>query len=139
MSSCRRSVGIYQETSLHSTRHGNTQPQSSQLVEPLWTDPGLKSGISVRELISTLKKKKEEKRKGRRGLIGRTFSQTLASDEKATAITSPLHRSRLQAILHLCVRACVCMFSSPFLFFFKVEISSRTLIPLFMPGSDHSG
>ena len=32
---------------------GNTQPQSSQLAEPLWTDPGIKSGISVRELIST--------------------------------------------------------------------------------------
>ena len=26
---------------------GNTRPQSSQLAEPLWTDPGLKSGISV--------------------------------------------------------------------------------------------
>ena len=37
---------------------GNTQSQSSQLAEPLWTDPGLKSGISVRELI---KKKKEKK------------------------------------------------------------------------------
>ena len=32
---------------------GNTQPQSSQLAEPLWTDPGLKSGTSVRELIPT--------------------------------------------------------------------------------------
>ena len=32
---------------------GNTQPQSSQLAEPLWTDPGVKSGISVRVLIST--------------------------------------------------------------------------------------
>ena len=31
----------------------NTRPQSSQLAEPLWTDPSLKSGISVRELIST--------------------------------------------------------------------------------------
>ena len=30
-----------------------------QLAEPLWTDSGLKSGISVRELISTLKKKKK--------------------------------------------------------------------------------
>ena len=36
---------------------GNTQSQSSQLAEPLWTDPGIKSGISVRKLISTLKKK----------------------------------------------------------------------------------
>ena len=37
---------------------GNTQPQSSQFSEPLWTDPGLKIGISVRNLISTKKKKK---------------------------------------------------------------------------------
>ena len=32
---------------------GKTRPQSSQLAEPLWTDPGLESGISLRELIST--------------------------------------------------------------------------------------
>ena len=29
----------------------NTRSQSSQLPEPLWTDPGLKSGISVHELV----------------------------------------------------------------------------------------
>ena len=34
----------------------NTRSQSSQLAEPLWTDLGLKSGISLRELISTVKK-----------------------------------------------------------------------------------
>ena len=34
---------------------GNSRLQSFQLDEPLWTDPGLKSGISRRELISTLK------------------------------------------------------------------------------------
>ena len=50
----RHSVGTYQKRSSHSS--GNTQWQSSQVAEPLWTDPGLKSGISVRELISTLKK-----------------------------------------------------------------------------------
>ena len=38
---------------------GNTRSQSSQLAEPLCTDPGLKSGISLRELISTLKKEKK--------------------------------------------------------------------------------
>ena len=38
---------------------GNTRSQSSQLVEPLWTDPGLKSGISVRDLISIKKRKKK--------------------------------------------------------------------------------
>ena len=32
---------------------GNTRVQSCQLAEPLWTYRGLKSGISVRELIST--------------------------------------------------------------------------------------
>ena len=34
------------------------QLQLSQLAEPLWTDPGTKSGISVRKQISTEKKKK---------------------------------------------------------------------------------
>ena len=36
---------------------GNSRPQSTQLAEPLCTDPGIQSGISVRELISTSKKK----------------------------------------------------------------------------------
>ena len=41
------------ENQLTRNSSGNTRPQSSQLTEPLWTDPGLKSEISVRELIST--------------------------------------------------------------------------------------
>ena len=49
---------------------GNTWSQSSQLAEPLWTDPGLKSGISLLELISTLRKKKKTREK----IICRTFS-----------------------------------------------------------------
>ena len=40
----------------HATCQG-TFGHSPQPAEPLWTDPGIKSGISVRELISTLKKK----------------------------------------------------------------------------------
>ena len=36
---------------------GNIQPQLSQFAEPLWTDPGIKSGSSGCELISTSKKK----------------------------------------------------------------------------------
>ena len=32
---------------------GNTRLQPSQLAEPLWTDPGLNSEISLPELIST--------------------------------------------------------------------------------------
>ena len=31
---------------------GNARPQSSRLTEPLWTDPGVKSGISALKLIS---------------------------------------------------------------------------------------
>ena len=49
----------------------NIRPRSSQLAEPLWTDPGIKSGISACEVISTLKKKK----KRRWGMNSRTFSQ----------------------------------------------------------------
>ena len=45
----RHSVGI--ELTRNSSR--NSRSQSSQLAEPLWTDPSLKSGISVHELIST--------------------------------------------------------------------------------------
>ena len=55
----RHSVGTYLETSLHANWSGNARPQSSQLAEPLWTDPGLKSGISVRELVSTSKERKK--------------------------------------------------------------------------------
>ena len=47
---------------------GNSQPRSSQFAKPLWTDPGLKSRTSVRELLSTFKEKR------RRGMNSRTFS-----------------------------------------------------------------
>ena len=62
----RHSVGTYQGEEL--TRHlsGNTWPLSSQLAETLWTDPGLKSGIGMRVLIST--KKKNQRKRRRRGV-----------------------------------------------------------------------
>ena len=49
----RHSVGTYRGNKLMHNLSGNIQPQSSQVAGPLWTDPGLKSGISVHELIST--------------------------------------------------------------------------------------
>ena len=49
----RHSVGTYPETSSRAIRQG-TLGLWSQLAESLWTDPGLKSEISVHELISTL-------------------------------------------------------------------------------------
>ena len=57
---------------------GNTRPQSSQFAEPLWTDPGLKSGISVLELISALK------RSAGGEWIVEHFPKILAREEKAT-------------------------------------------------------
>ena len=72
----RQSVGTYPETNSHATCQGTLG--SSQLAEPPWTDPGLNSGISVRELISILKKKR------RRGMNCRISSQNLASEEKDT-------------------------------------------------------
>ena len=49
---------------------GNTRSLSYQLAEPLWNDPGQKCGISVREQISTSKKKKS-----RREMNGQICSQ----------------------------------------------------------------
>ena len=43
---------------------GNAQSQLSQLAKPLWTDPGLKSGISVCKLISILKNNSNKKSAG---------------------------------------------------------------------------
>ena len=59
----RQNVGTYQETSSHASHQGTLgHSQTFQLAEPLWTDPGQTRGISVRELISTLKKKERKKK-----------------------------------------------------------------------------
>ena len=44
----RHNMDTHQGNELTDSSSGNARPQSSQLAEPLWTDPGLKSGISVR-------------------------------------------------------------------------------------------
>ena len=49
----RHSVGTYLEMSSNAI---------CQLAELLWTDPGIMSGISVRELISTSKNKNKKAR-----------------------------------------------------------------------------
>ena len=67
---CMRSVGNHQGNELTRNSSGNARPKSSQLAEPLWTDPGIMSVVSVRKLISSLKKKPR-----RWGMNGRTFSQ----------------------------------------------------------------
>ena len=42
---------------------GTARSQSSQLSEPLWTDPGLQNGIGALDLTSTWKKKKKKRRR----------------------------------------------------------------------------
>ena len=59
----------------------NSRPQSSRLAEPLWTDPGVKCGIGVRELISTLKKKVQP------GI--ECANRRLVSEEKSTTTPVP--------------------------------------------------
>ena len=74
---------------------GNTRLQSSQLAEPLWTDPGLKSGISVHELISTLNNQKQtNKKKAGREQIVEHSPKILAREEKATTTTTPGVKAR---------------------------------------------
>ena len=65
----RHSVGTYPENEVTCNLSGNIRPQSSQLAEPLWTDPDIKSAFSARELIST-------SNKWIHGRNGRTLSQT---------------------------------------------------------------
>ena len=64
---------------------GNIWPQSSQFAEPLWTDPGIKNGISVRELISTSKKNKKKKQAQAGNEWWTILPQILAIEDKATA------------------------------------------------------
>ena len=63
---------------------GNTRPQSFQLAEPLWTDPGQRSGISVCDLISTLKKKKR-----RRGMNCQAFFPNPRKRGKSHRLSPP--------------------------------------------------
>ena len=79
----RHSVGILSRNLVTRNSSGNTRSQSSQLPEPLWTNPGIKSGITVCKLISTLKKKK----KAWGGRINtQTFSQNPCTQGKATTM-----------------------------------------------------
>ena len=58
---------------------GNIRTQSFQPAEPLWTDPGIKSGTSVHELISASNK---QTKKRWQGMNGRTFSQKSSQTRK---------------------------------------------------------
>ena len=74
--------GNLSEKQLTRNLSGNVWSQSSQFAEPLWTDPGLKRGISMRKLISTLKKSAGGE------WIFEHSPKIIAHKEKATTTTS---------------------------------------------------
>ena len=59
----RHSVGTYPGTSSYATCQGTFGHSRLTFAETLWTDPSIKSGISVRELISI----KDQKKKAQAG------------------------------------------------------------------------
>ena len=75
----RHSVGTYQKMSSHTTCQGTTysRPQLSQLAEPLWTGPGLKSGISVCDLLP------KKTKKSRQEMNCQTLSQDSRTQEES--------------------------------------------------------
>ena len=83
---------------------GNTRSQSSQLAEPLWTDPVLKIGISVRELISTLKTrpKKKEKKEQAGSELSNILQKSSHARKKPPPPPTPL-RTEHEASIYLLV------------------------------------
>ena len=80
----RHRVGNLSGNEITRYSSGNVWPQSSQLTEPLWTDPSLRRGNSVCDLISTLEKKKKSKSTGREWIVEHS-PQILTCKEKATS------------------------------------------------------
>ena len=86
------------------------ESQSSHLAESLWSDPGLKSGISVRELISTKNKQTNNNNKtSGRGMNCPTFSQNPRMREKSQQQHLPCPsiklsqcRMTLQTVINSC-------------------------------------
>ena len=87
----RHSVGDLSGNKLTRKLSGNIRPQSSRLAEPVWTDPGIKSENSARELISTLKKKNSAGGKWR---VDHS-PQTLTNEKKATTMLANFVRTAM--------------------------------------------
>ena len=81
----QHSAGTYQEMNSHSTCKGALD-QSSQLAKPLWTDPGIESGMCVQaNLYSPPSPQKKTENKAQAGIERSNILPTiLASEEKAT-------------------------------------------------------
>ena len=85
---CRHSVGNLLGNELTRNSSGKTRPWSSQLAEPLWTDLGLGSAMSVCDLISTIYIYIYIKKR-RQGTNYRAFSQSPRTDVKYSLSHQP--------------------------------------------------
>ena len=87
---CRESMGTYQESSSHAIRQGTLSHSCLSSLSHYGLIPGLRSRISVNDLISTLKKK------GAGGeWIIEHFPQILMRQEKATNICAQIKNPKL--------------------------------------------
>ena len=84
---------------------GNILPQSSQLAEPLWTDPGIKNEISVHELISTSTTTTKAKKALARNELSNILPRSSQARKKPPHVFWPQSRSdcRLTILLRLSV------------------------------------
>ena len=125
MSLSRHSVGAYQEISSHLSgirKWRNTQPQSSQITEPLWIDPGLKSWISVRELISIKIKKAQ---------AGNEWSNILPKSSPARKKPSPPPPPQCCWHRNFCTSVCVCVCGGGgVLFFYQLTFRGQQPDPV---------
>ena len=79
-----------EENELTCKLSGKTQPQSSQLTEPLWTDPGLKKVELVSMSCSPLKEKRRKQKKSTEREWKVEPSPKILASETNTTTTLPL-------------------------------------------------
>ena len=77
----------------------------SQLAEPLRTGPGVKSGNSVRELISTLKKKKKKIKSNNAQAGNEWWNILLPKSSQASKQTNKQNATTAIVVYHINVKA----------------------------------
>ena len=96
----RHSMETCQGNKVTCNSSGNTWPQLSQLAEPLLTTPGIRSGISVHNLISTNKKGEKKRKKRKKEMHHQTFTPKSLQKEKATFNIYLISFHILQALVY---------------------------------------
>ena len=82
---------------------GNIPRQSSQLAEPLWTDPGVKSGISVRKIISIKTTTTTTTTTKNKALAGNEWSNILPKSSQARKKSTTTTTYNLSSVQYISV------------------------------------